>query len=375
MSLDTSVALAAGSLVYTWEPPDRVIAAKYGLDPSAILRFDLNTSPRPPAFVEEVLAGPFDPPLNEYPDSTYAAFAEAAAEYVGARPEEIIVGAGADEILDIIAKTFLPPGATAILPIPTYAMYGVLTSQRGAVLRAVPRKTAEEGFALDIEALEAALAEAAIVWLAEPNNPTATAESSARIERLLAAGASLPTGGPIIVVDEAYHEFHPDSVVALRDRYPALVVVRTLSKAFALPGARAGFAVAARPTIERLERLRPAGSISTISAALATTALRRPDLVRANVREIVADRDRLAADLADAGMRPYPSVTNFLLCRVGSADEAEDATEHLLRAGIVTRTFGPANPLRGHLRFTVRTPDENARLVAAVAGWRDVRAT
>ena len=93
MSLDTSVALAAGSLVYTWEPPDRVIAAKYGLDPSAIMRFDLNTSPRPPAFIEEILAGPFDPPLNEYPDSTYAAFAEAAADYVGARPEEILVGA------------------------------------------------------------------------------------------------------------------------------------------------------------------------------------------------------------------------------------------------------------------------------------------
>ena len=253
-------------------------------------------------------------------------------------------------------------------------MYGVLTSQRGAVLRAVPRESAEGGFALDIDALEAGLADAAIVWLAAPNNPTATTEPSAIIERLLAAGASVPGGGPIVVVDEAYHEFHPDSVVGLRDRYPALVVVRTLSKAFALPSARVGYAVAARPTIERLERLRPAGSISTISAALGTAALRRPDLVRANVEAIVADRDRLAADLADVGMRPYPSVTNFLLCRIGSPEEAEDATEHLLRAGIVTRTFGPANPLRGHLRFTVRTPDQNARLVAAVASWVDGRA-
>jgi histidinol-phosphate aminotransferase len=374
MSLDTSVALAAGSLVYTWEPPDRVIAAKYGLDPSAIMRFDLNTSPRPPAFVEEVLAGPFEPPLNEYPDSTYAAVAEAAADYVGARPEEILVGAGADEVLDIIAKTFLPPGATALLPIPTYAMYGVLTSQRGAVLRSVPRKPAEEGFALDLQGLEASLADAAILWLSVPNNPTATTESSAAIERLLAAGASLPRGGPIVVVDEAYHEFFPDSVIPLRARYPALIVVRTLSKAFALPSIRVGYAVAARPTIERLERLRPAGSISTISAALAAAALRRPELVRANVAAIVTDRERLAADLADVGVRPYPSVTNFLLCRIGSVEDAEDATEHLLRAGMVTRTFGPANPLRGHLRFTVRTPDQNARLVAEVARWVDGRA-
>jgi histidinol-phosphate aminotransferase len=374
MSLDTSVALAATSLVYTWEPPDRVIAAKYGLDPATILRFDLNTSPRRPAFVEEVLAGPFDPPLNEYPDSTYAAFAEAAADYVGARPQEILVGAGADEVLDVIAKTFLPQGATALLPIPTYAMYGVLTSQRGATLRPIPRRPSEEGFALDVEALEGALEDAAILWLAAPNNPTGTAEPSATIERLLAAGSGLPGGGPIFVVDEAYTEFAPDSVVGLRQRYPALIVVRTLSKAFGLPSARTGYAVAARPTIERLERFRPAGSISTISAALATAALRRPDLVRANVETIVADRERLAADLADVGMRPYPSVTNFLLCRIGSPEEAEDLTEHLLRAGIVTRTFGPANPLRGHLRFTVRTPDQNARLVERVASWTVGRA-
>jgi histidinol-phosphate aminotransferase len=253
-------------------------------------------------------------------------------------------------------------------------MYGVLTSQRGATLRPIPRRPSEEGFALDVEALEGALEDAAILWLAAPNNPTGTAEPSATIERLLAAGSGLPGGGPIIVVDEAYTEFAPDSVVGLRERYPALIVVRTLSKAFGLPSARTGYAVAARPTIERLERFRPAGSISTISAALATAALRRPDLVRANVGTIVADRERLAADLADVGMRPYPSVTNFLLCRIGSPEEAEDLTEHLLRAGIVTRTFGPANPLRGHLRFTVRTPAQNARLVERVASWTDGRA-
>jgi histidinol-phosphate aminotransferase len=252
-------------------------------------------------------------------------------------------------------------------------MYGVLTSQRGATLRSVPRRPAEEGFALDLPTIEAGLADAAIVWIAAPNNPTATPEPRATIERLLDAGASVPGGGPMFVVDEAYTEFSPDSVVDLRDRYPRLIVVRTLSKAFALPSARTGYAVATRGTIERLERLRPAGSISTISAALATAALRRPELVRANVEAIVADRDQLAADLADVGLRPYPSVTNFLLCRIGTNEEAEDLTEHLLRDGIVTRTFGPANPLRGHLRFTVRTPDQNEKLIASLARWMDGR--
>ncbi len=83
MSLDVTEALASGSNVYTWEPPDRVLAARYGLDPADILRFDLNTSPAPPEMLAEALAGPFDPPINEYPDSTYAEFAELAAEYVG----------------------------------------------------------------------------------------------------------------------------------------------------------------------------------------------------------------------------------------------------------------------------------------------------
>jgi len=107
------------SQVYTWEPSSHVLAARYGLQPSDILRFDLNTSPLPSPDLAAALAGPFDPPLNEYPDSMYIALADAAAAYVGVDPSQILVGAGADEVLDIIAKTFLPSGGRAIVPIPT----------------------------------------------------------------------------------------------------------------------------------------------------------------------------------------------------------------------------------------------------------------
>ena len=111
MSLPASEAIAAASNVYTWEPPNRVIAARYGLVAGDILRFDTNTSPAAPDVVAELLEGPWDPTLNEYPDSTYAELAEAAAAYVGAEPTEILVGCGADEVLDVIAKTYLGPGA------------------------------------------------------------------------------------------------------------------------------------------------------------------------------------------------------------------------------------------------------------------------
>jgi histidinol-phosphate aminotransferase len=375
MSLETTEALASSSNVYTWEPPDRVIAARYGLDPGSILRFDLNTSPAPPAMLASALQGPFDPPVNEYPDSTYAALAEAAAAYVGAEPLEILVGCGADEVLDIIAKATLKPGDGSLVPIPTYSMYGVLTDQRDARIVAVPRLGPDDGFALDMPAMLEAVPKVAAVWLTVPNNPTGAPEARADIEALLAAGAALDGGGPVFVVDEAYVEFYPGSVVELTRRYRQLIVVRTMSKAFALPGLRVGYGIAQRETIARLERFRPPGSVSTVSASIATQALRRPEVARANAEAIVAERGWLADQLTRTGLPPYPSVTNFLLVRIGTQAQAEAATEHLLRGGIVPRTFGPANPLRGHLRFTVRDRTGNERFLDVIRTWFERRTT
>jgi histidinol-phosphate aminotransferase len=361
------------SQVYTWEPSNSVIAARYGLDPARILRFDLNTSPFGNPLVAEVLAGTFDPPINEYPDSLYLDLATAAATYNGVDPSELVVGAGADEVLDIIAKAFLPPGGRAVVPMPTYSMYGVLTSQRGATLDAIPRLPAADGYAIDLERTIPRLEGADVLWLCAPNNPTGAPESLETLERLADAAAALGPKGPAVVVDEAYVEFAPRTVIPWRDRYPNLIAVRTMSKAFALPGLRVGYAIAQRPTIERLERLRPPGSVSTVSATVAAVALRRPEGTLANTRTIVAERDRLTADLGAIGLPPVPSVTNFLLVPIGTVADAEDLTEALLRDGIVCRTFGPANPLRGHLRFTVRSRSENERLLAAIAGWQEAR--
>jgi histidinol-phosphate aminotransferase len=373
MSLETTEALASRSNVYTWEPPDRVIAARYGADPASILRFDLNTSPAPPEMLAEALRGPFDPPVNEYPDSTYAGLAEAAAAYVGVEPLEILVGCGADEVLDIIAKAYLKPGHGSIVPIPTYSMYGVLTDQRDARIIAVPRLGPEGRFALDMPAMLAALPDAAAVWLTVPNNPTGAPEAVSDIEALLEAGATLDGGGPVVVVDEAYIEFDPPSVVELTRRYPSLIVIRTMSKAFALPGLRVGYGIAQRGTIARLERFRPPGSVSTVSASIATKALLAPEVARANADAIVAEREWFAQGLNEVGLAPYPSVTNFLLVPIGTQPEAEAATEHLLRGGIVPRTFGPANPLRGHLRFTVRDRAGNERFLEVIKSWVDGR--
>ena len=256
------------SQVYTWEPSNAAIAARYGLRPEDILRFDTNTSPAPPAFVPDALAGPFDPPLNEYPDSSYAELTAAAAAYTGTQPNEVVVGAGADEVLDLVAKAFLPAGSAALVPIPTYPMYGVLTSQRAARIVAVPRLGGGESFALDVPAVIARLPEVAVVWLCSPNNPTAAKEPEANLEAVIRAAAELPNG-PLVVVDEAYFEFVGSTVLARPQRHPNVLAVRTVSKAFALAGVRVGYGVGNRSVIERLERVRPPGSISTISAQLA----------------------------------------------------------------------------------------------------------
>jgi histidinol-phosphate aminotransferase len=358
------------SEVYTWEPSNAAIAARYGLRPEDILRFDTNTSPAPPSLARQIMAAPhgFEPPLNEYPDSAYGELTAAAAAYLGAREDEIVVGAGADEILDMVAKAWLPAGATALLPIPTYAMYGVLTSQRAARIEAIPRLGADRGFGLDRERLLPRLASASVVWLCNPNNPTGAVDPPESLRELLDAGAALKGGGPLVVVDEAYAEFTGQSVAAWRDRYERLLVVRTLSKAFGLAGMRVGYAVAARPTIARLERVRPPGSIATPSATVGAAALRRPELAVASAAALSAERERLAAGLQAAGWAPWPSVTNFLLVRIGDASPAaaEAASDALLRAGIVPRTFGPANPLRGHLRLTVRDAAQDDRLLEVV---------
>ncbi len=138
---------------YSWEATDEEVAARYDLPLDRIVRFDLNTSPTPPDLAARVLAaGRFATPLSEYPPSDYRRLVAAAAARYGVDRDELLVGAGADEILDLVGKAFLPPGGTAIVPTPTYAMYRVITEQRGARALAVPRLPADRGWALDIPA-------------------------------------------------------------------------------------------------------------------------------------------------------------------------------------------------------------------------------
>lgn len=356
---------------YVWEPTTDSLAAKYGLPRESIVRFDVNTSPLAPD-LRDVLAGSFDPALCEYPPSDYASLVAAAAEAYGVAPDELLPTAGADEALDLIARATLREGSVAVVPTPTYAMYRIVSEQRGAGVVAVPRLGPEAGFGLDIPALAAAARTAQLVWLCEPNNPTGAFEPPERIAGLLAALESdaardrrIP---PVVAVDEAYSEFVGRTVLALRRDYPRLVVVRTLSKAHALAGVRVGFAIARPETLAPIVSYRAPASVGTVSAALATASLRRPELAAANVALISAQRDRLTRDLTAIGWRPYPSQANFILIRFRSAGTAADAADALLVRGLVPRTFGSDHPFADCLRLTVRSAWEDDRLIEAATG-------
>jgi histidinol-phosphate aminotransferase len=355
---------------YAWEATDEEVAARYGVPIGQVARFDLNTSPAPPEVAERRLArGAFETGLSEYPPADYRQLVDAAARRYGVNREDILVGAGADEVLDIAAKAFLPAGGVAIIPSPSYAMYRVLSEQRAAVVPAVPRRGAADGYAIDIDATRAAARGANLVWLCSPNNPTALSEPVGVIEALLdglaADAAATSTRPPAVVLDEAYAEFVGHSLVDLRRDYPRLVVVRTLSKAYGLAGLRVGFAISDPATIAEMAPYRPPGSVSVVSVSLATAALEDDTATDANLERVVEERARLAAALTKAGWLLGPSVTNFILADFGTADHAADLAEALLRRGLVPRTFGPTHPLAGHLRLTIRDTVQNDRLIAA----------
>ena len=355
---------------YAWEATDEEVAARYGIPIERVARFDLNTSPSPPDLAVRLLAANrFDRPISEYPPSDYGRLVRAAAARYGVGVEELLVGAGADEILDLITKAFIPVGGSAVIPTPSYAMYRVDTEQRGATVRAVPRQGPERGYGMDVAGVRAAGRGADLVWLCSPNNPTGLPEPDGAIETLLAGLAKDADAdgveAPIVVLDEAYAEFVGRSLLPLRERYPRLIVIRTASKAYALAGLRVGFAVARPELIDRMAPYRPPGSVAVPSVAIVTEALLDDGILAANLARVTAERERLAVELGAAGWTVRPSVTNFVLVDFGTPEEAGRIAEGMLQRGLVPRTFPSSHPLAQCLRLTVRSQDENGRLIEA----------
>jgi histidinol-phosphate aminotransferase len=351
---------------YAWEESSEALAARYGLAPAQVERFDTNTSPFPPVGLAETLERTLrEPYVNEYFDTSYAAVTAGLAGYagkgagldVGAR--HLIVGAGADEILDLVARTFLNNGDRVVIPVPTYSMYRIGAESMGATVITVPYGPAP-GFGLPVDELLQAARGAKLLYVCAPNNPTGTLPAPDDLHALVSRAPCM------VVVDEAYYEFCGQTVVGLVEQAPHVIVVRTLSKAFSLAGGRLGYAIAAPRAIDLLNRVRPPNSVSYITALLAEEALRRTGEMRERVRVLLAEKARLEDALRAAGVECLPSRTNFFLTAWPDAASAEAVHEALLAEGLVLRRFA-ANPrLARYLRITVRAAGQNTRLIAAL---------
>lgn len=332
---------------YAWEPPSASIAREAGVPEDQVVRFDTNTFPWPGVRLEAL------PPLvlNEYSDSTYSALVGELITYTGLPANRITVGAGADEILDLLAKVYVGLGDRVVQSTPTYPMFRVVSEIAGGIVSDVPSRD----LALDRDAFLEEAQSARVTWLANPNNPTGELVPLDFIETLAARAAG------VLAVDEAYFEVSGLTAVPLIERHPNLVVVRTLSKGFGLAALRIGYALAGEEVTAALRRVRPPLSVSVVADALAVKALQGREEIRRRARQIVQARETLRSALIELGFEVRDSAGNFLLLRA-----APDLAPALLRYGLVVRSFPPGSLVGDYIRVTVRAPHENVRLLSAL---------
>ena len=307
--------------------------------------------------------------LNRYPEPHPHVLTARLAELYGVRADQLLPGRGSDESIDLLLRGFCRAGIdNVIICPPTFGMYAVAARIQGAEVREVPLR-ADRGYALDAEAVLAACdANTRIVFLCTPNNPTGNAMETAAIEKLLNA----LHGRALVAVDEAYVEFLAGefsgraSLTWQLGKYPHLVVLRTLSKAFGLAGARVGSLIASAEIVALLGKVIPPYSIPqlTIEAVLATLAPVQLTIQRERVAQVRAERERLGAALATARgvLRVWPSVANFLLVDFAAPEAVLAAARD---AKLLIRDMRTASP--HSLRISVGTPEQNDRLIRSLS--------
>jgi len=274
------------------------------------------------------------------------------ADYAGVKPEQIVLGNGSDEILELIIKAFRGPVAShhpTFLEYPSYARI----HHRGYI-----QSPLEEGFGFDAQRFIDDAEQASLLFLCTPNNPTGTVIEEQDLRRVL--DECKPT-----VVDEAYFEFHGESVVDLLDEYPNLIISRTLAKSFGLAGLRIGYLISSPEIAEAVSKVKAPFNVNYLAHEAVLLALDDVEYMRKTVEAIRRDREKLF-DKLNKDFRPIPSETNFILVDV-TPYTCGEFFEEMLEQGIVVRRFGRFKGFEGNwIRITVGTERENQKLFKAL---------
>lgn len=308
---------------------------------------------------ENSLGSPLVRWYNRYPDPHQWKVKEKLGVIKGIRPENIFLGNGSDECIDILYRAFCRPGIdNVIICPPTYGMYEVSANINDVEVRKV---SLTPEFQLDLDAIADAVDEnSKLIWICSPNNPTGNSLNRSDVEVILNNFPGL------VIVDEAYINFSRNrSFVQELAEYPNLVVLQTLSKAWGLAGLRLGMAFAGESIIDIYNKVKPPYNISEATQELVLKALEEVGMVNDMIRIIIDLRTQLMKGLADVPMvqRLLPTDANFLMIEV---PEARKVYDYLLEKGIVVRDRSKVTLCEDCLRITVGTEAENLKLLAAL---------
>lgn len=302
---------------------------------------------------------PFGNRINRYPDPQQRDLKMLLAEQKGVNPNQILLGNGSDEVLDLLFRAFCEPANDAIITMPpTYGMYKVLSDINNITNKEV-LLTHEFDIAID-EVLKAITKEVKMIFVCTPNNPSGNVLNKSAIETILKSFNGL------VIIDEAYVDFTgEESWVSSLGQYPNLIVTQTFSKAYGLAGIRLGICYASTEIIEVLNKIKPPYNVNLLTQDKAFEKANNSKKVSEEVKNIIEERNRLKKELEKLTYveKVFPSDANFLLAKT---DNATKRYEQLLDMGIVVRNRSSQPHCENCLRFTVGTKEENQILINAL---------
>lgn len=299
---------------------------------------------------------PFETGLNRYPDPQQNILKTRLAEIKNCNKNQMLLGNGSDEVLDLIFRAFCEPGKDNVLLVPpTYGMYEVLADLNNV-------ETLKVNLTCDFQPqvstiLNTANTNSKLLFLCAPNNPTANSFEANKIETLL------QNFNGLVVIDEAYIDFSENnSWVNRLDEFPNLIVIQTMSKAYGLAGIRLGMGIASPEVITVLNRIKPPYNINQLTQVNALERLKNLDLISEQINLIKTERLRVISELKSLNMiqQIYPSDANFILVKV---DDANKRYQELIENKLVVRNRSQEPLCKNCLRLTIGTPAENTKLI------------
>ena len=291
--------------------------------------------------------------LNLYPDDNYTQLKEAIVNYIGCKIENISVGNGSSELLDLCVKTFVDTNELILSLDPTFSMYSIYAKIVNS--RYIGAGEGND-FVINVDDVIKSIKEnnPKLTIICNPNNPTGTTIKRDDVLRIVKSTDN------VVIVDEAYMEFSNESVVDEIENYDNLIVVKTMSKAFSMAGIRTGYLIANEELVKTIEKVRPPYNLNSISALLATKALKQKDKMLSYVENLKVEREKIYEKLLDMGVKAYKSGANFVFF----SSKVDNLAEKLIDNDVLIRKFG--GKLDNYYRVTVGSPKENEAFLNAM---------